>query len=118
MNRPDAVFPSRRWCAPALIALGAWLAIEILFVGQAMHLDSFDVLESALRTTRFGGIVRESLLIGGWVAMWKPLEVFLYDWWPIRDEARLFDRLSAMRVQIERDSASRATAARSLHIGA
>ena len=47
--------------------------------------------------------MRESLLIGGWVAMWRPLEVFLYDWWPIRAEARLFDRLSAMPVRIEYD---------------
>lgn len=45
-------------------------------------------------------IVRESFLIGGWVAMWRPLEVFLYDWWPIRSDARLYDRLSAMLVKI------------------
>jgi hypothetical protein len=45
-------------------------------------------------------IVRESLLIGGWVAMWRPLEVFLYDWWPIRAEARLCDRLSEMPVRV------------------
>lgn len=49
---------------------------------------------------RFGSIFRESLLIGGWVAMWRPLEVFLYDWWPIRAEARRFDRLSAMTVRV------------------
>ena len=92
------------------------LIIGVVFLGASILIG--DVLEAALRTTRFGGIIRESLLIGGWVAMWKPLEVFLYDWWPIRDEARLFDRLSAMRVQIERDSGSRSTAARSLHVGA
>ena len=33
--------------------------------------------------------------------MWRPLEIFLYDWWPIRAEARLFDRLSAMPVRIK-----------------
>jgi hypothetical protein len=32
--------------------------------------------------------------------MWRPLENFLYDWWPIRAEARLFDRLSAMTVRV------------------
>jgi hypothetical protein len=32
--------------------------------------------------------------------MWRPLEIFLYDWWPIRAEARLFDRLGAMPVRI------------------
>ena len=53
-----------------------------------------------LRDTRFAEVARESLLIGGWVAMWRPLEVFLYDWWPIRAEAQLFDRLSAMTVRV------------------
>jgi hypothetical protein len=47
-----------------------------------------------------GAMLRESMLIGGWVAMWRPLETFLYDWWPIRAEARIFDRLSAMPVEI------------------
>jgi hypothetical protein len=54
-----------------------------------------------------GGIVdvlRVSLSIGGWVAMWRPMEVFLYDWWPIRAEARLFDRLAAMPVRISHAS--------------
>lgn len=53
-------------------------------------------------------ITREGLIIVGWVAMWRPLEVFLYNWWPIRAEARLFERLSAMPVRIEyEDKASR-----------
>ncbi len=47
-----------------------------------------------------GRLLQESLVIGGWVAMWKPMEIFLYDWWPIRAEARLFDRLSAMPVRV------------------
>ena len=29
-------------------------------------------------------IAGEGLLIVGWVAMWRPLEIFLYDWQPIR----------------------------------
>lgn len=47
-----------------------------------------------------GEVLHESLLIGGWVAMWRPLEVFLYDWWPIRADALLFDRLAVMPVRI------------------
>ena len=46
------------------------------------------------------GILKESLLIGGWVAMWKPMEIFLYDWWPIRADAALADRLTMMPVRI------------------
>ena len=45
-------------------------------------------------------LIRESLLIGGWVAMWRPLEVFLYDWWPLVGERTIYDRLSAIPVRI------------------
>src|SRR5207237_8199316 len=59
-----------------------------------------DLVASKLQGWRIGGLLRESFSIGGWVAMWRPMEVFLYDWWPIRREARLYDRLSAMPVRI------------------
>jgi hypothetical protein len=45
-------------------------------------------------------IIREGLLIGGWVAMWRPIEIFLYDWWPIRDRRRLYHRLQNMDVVV------------------
>jgi len=48
-----------------------------------------------------GGVIREGFLIIGWVAMWRPLEIFLYDWWPIRADGRLLQRLSMMPVRIE-----------------
>ncbi|MEY5098386.1 MAG: hypothetical protein RJA36_1105 [Pseudomonadota bacterium] len=35
---------------------------------------------------------RISLLIDGWVAMWRPMEIFLYDWWPVAARIRLLDR--------------------------
>ena|SRR5271165_3941448 len=46
------------------------------------------------------GIVKEGLTICGWVAMWKPLEIYLYDWWPLLEESRQFDRLARVSVQI------------------
>src|SRR5262245_5255619 len=58
-------------------------------------------------------ILQEGLLISGWVAMWGPVEIFLYDWWPIRAEAALADRLSVMPVQIAYTSDGRADAWRS-----
>jgi len=59
-----------------------------------------DLLPIYFPGSRLAAILRESLLIGGWVAMWRPLEIFLYDWWPIRSDARLSSRLSAMPVRI------------------
>jgi hypothetical protein len=74
------------------------LLIGVAFVAITVAVG--DLVAKALEGRRLGGILRESLLIGGWVAMWRPLEVFLYDWWPIGQEARLYDRLSAMPVRI------------------
>ncbi|MCU0863306.1 MAG: hypothetical protein MUC36_05920 [Planctomycetes bacterium] len=45
-------------------------------------------------------IVDEGLLILGWVAMWKPLELLLYDWWPPRRKKRTYDNLARMRVEV------------------
>jgi len=73
------------------------LAIGLVFLTSSIVIG--DVLSSYFQES-WVHILLESLLIGGWVAMWRPLEVFLYDWWPIRREIRLFDRLSAMSVRI------------------
>ena len=73
------------------------LLIGLLFLALSFALG--EVIESTLEG-RFGALLREGLLIGGWVAMWRPLEIFLYDWWPIRSERKLYDRLSAMPVRI------------------
>ena len=48
---------------------------------------------------------REGLIIVGWVAMWRPLEIFLYDWWPILGEQRVRDRLSRIEVRVVPGSA-------------
>ena len=40
------------------------------------------------------------LQIVGWVAMWRPLEIYLYDWWPIRSDERLLIRLARMKVSL------------------
>ena len=74
-----------------------------LVIGLAVVAGSViagDLVQTMLKEDRFGSVIAESLLIGGWVAMWRPLEIFLYEWWPIRAEARLFDRLSAMTVKV------------------
>jgi hypothetical protein len=84
------------------------LVIGTAFLGISLLLGDF--IANALRGRTIGELLREGLLIGGWVAMWRPMEIFLYAWWPIRDEARLFDRLAKMPVRIAytRDAQSEA----------
>jgi hypothetical protein len=74
-----------------------------LVIGLAV-LGTFGALAQALAAATDGGglarLLRESLIIGGWVAMWRPLELFLYDWWPIRAQALRYDRLAAMPIRV------------------
>lgn len=74
------------------------LVIGLLALAAAIAVGDF--LAALMKGSRIGEILRESLTIGGWVSMWRPLEIFLYDWWPIRNEAQLSDRLAAMPVRI------------------
>jgi hypothetical protein len=74
------------------------LLIGVIFLTVAVIIAG--LVDRALSGTEVGALIRESTVIGGWVAMWRPLEIFLYDWWPIQAERKLFDRLSIMPVRI------------------
>ncbi|NBX34544.1 hypothetical protein EBR16_04190 [bacterium] len=45
--------------------------------------------------------IREGLTISGWVALWKPIDIHLYRWWPLRAQARLQARIAASPVEVD-----------------
>lgn len=49
-------------------------------------------------------IGRESLTIVGWVAMWRPLQIFLYDWWPLVRRIRVYKALQQAHVRVVQDA--------------
>lgn len=73
------------------------LAVGLMFLTACLGLSEV-VAELGYGTV--AEIIRESLTIGGWVAMWRPLEIYLYDLWPMRDELHLLQRLTRMRVEL------------------
>lgn len=50
-------------------------------------------LTLALQPGPLREILREGFVITGWVAMWRPLEILLYDWWPIVAQRRQIRRI-------------------------
>ena len=44
----------------------------------------------------------QSLVIAGWVAMWRPLQIYLYDWWPLRRRGQIFEKLSRIPVEVRK----------------
>ncbi len=47
-------------------------------------------------------VLREGLTIAGWVAMWRPMEIFLYEWWPVRRRGRVYEKMSRMKVEVRK----------------
>jgi len=47
-----------------------------------------------------GAAVYEGLIILGWVANWRPIEIFLYDWWPVVRHRNLLRRLAHADIAI------------------
>lgn len=73
------------------------LAIGILFLVACL---GFSEWVGRTWDGTLAGILGESFVIGGWVAMWRPLEIFLYDWWPVRDERRILSALARADVRL------------------
>ncbi|MFN3522686.1 MAG: hypothetical protein ACK4YQ_10595 [Phenylobacterium sp.] len=69
----------------------AVLAISVVVAGFA---------ETLAGEGRLGRFLHESLLIFGWVANWRPIQIFLYDWWPLARRRALYDRLARAEVRL------------------
>lgn len=68
----------------------------VLAVAIAATLYTPDMFGNA-QVNRF---VSESFVILAWVANWKPIEIFLYDWWPFLRRRNLFRRLADATVSL------------------
>jgi hypothetical protein len=66
----------------------------------AMCLLAADILDAGFTNNTFLKLLKESLLIGGWVAMWRPMQTFLYGWWPIVRKTRIYRSLGHAVVHV------------------
>lgn len=80
----------------------ASLLIGLLFLGACQLVASLLAPYAANWQT----VAREGLTIIGWVAMWKPLEIYLYRWWPLLALRKLYRRLSRMPVEVQTPASS------------
>ena len=60
------------------------------------------------------GAVREGLLILSWVVLWRPIDLLIYEWIPVRRQRMLLRRLRAAEVDVRQGTgpASAAEASR------
>lgn len=46
------------------------------------------------------GILREGIVIFGWVSVWKPIELILFDWYPLFEKLRVYKKLLETEIDI------------------
>jgi hypothetical protein len=47
-----------------------------------------------------GRLLEEGLTIIGWVAMWRPVDIYLYRWWPLHRLGRYHRKLAEIPVKV------------------
>jgi hypothetical protein len=75
------------------LAIGIAILAACLFSAHFLVKRMFD--------DPFKSLVEESLLLLGWVANWRPIEIFIYDWWPIVRKRNLYRHLAAAKVEVK-----------------
>lgn len=74
------------------LGIGVVVLIACLIASQ--------VAAAAIPNPVVAGVLEESLIIVGWVANWRPIEIYLYDWLPIRRRIKLLRRIAAAPVAV------------------
>jgi hypothetical protein len=74
------------------LLIGATVLIVSITASQAIAAN--------LESRPIARVVAESLVIFAWVANWRPIEIFLYEWWPIARQRNLYRRLGAAEVEL------------------
>jgi hypothetical protein len=68
-----------------------------LFIGVLVLISCLSIAQNLPVMTPPGpiGILREGIIIFGWVSIWKPIELLMFDWYPIYEGLRLYKKLVA-----------------------
>jgi len=79
---------------------GLALIMGLVFLAACIGLRSLLGLWSDGAAALFVG---EGLMIIGWVAMWRPVQIFLYDWWALVRMRRVYEKIRDMTLEIVLD---------------
>lgn len=73
--------------AIALITLAVFIILS-----EIMSLINLGIFQRAFE---------EGFIIIGWVALWRPVEILLFDWWPIVDRRRKVARILSGKITVK-----------------
>lgn len=77
----------------------------VLFMLVCMLISALAREASSLHEI-LSSLISEGFVIAGWVALWHPTELLLYEWWPISRDRRLYELISKMDIKVEAAAAN------------
>jgi hypothetical protein len=77
-----------------------WRSLAIGTTVLVVCLTASQLVSKLMPNPTTARIVEESFILVGWVANWRPIEIYLYDWWPIRRRLRLYRRIASAPVTV------------------
>lgn len=98
-DRVNRQLRQQRRFGRAALAAGLTALVVLLTLGE---------IGRRYLTGHAGEIVQTGLVIMGWVAMWKPIEVLLYEWWPLVQQRTEISRIVAAQIEVRTAAAVRA----------
>jgi hypothetical protein len=73
------------------------LLLAVVLIGVLVWLS---IVFTTLLPGPFGAVLREGLVISSWVVMWRPVEVLIHDWIPVRHERKTLTRLLEAPIEV------------------
>ncbi|MBS7543765.1 hypothetical protein [Ancylobacter oerskovii] len=95
-NRDYAERKLRETRREGMRTLAVGTAFLALCIGAAALINS-----SALEDMLVGELLSEGAIIAGWVGLWRPVEILLFDWWPYARDRALYAKLRRLDIIVQ-----------------
>jgi hypothetical protein len=83
-----------------LLRVGRWsLCIGVGVLAVCLGLTH--TIRTFLPESALGLLLAEGVMIFGWVANWRPAEIFFYDIWGVRRRIKLYQRLAEAQIELK-----------------
>lgn len=76
------------------------LAVGVLFLAVCLALSA-SLSSVGWRTEWFGQFAIEGVIIVGWIALWHPVDMLLFEPWPLNSDLRALGRLSNATIRVD-----------------
>ncbi len=74
------------------------LIVGLLFLSFSIYCTK--TIGTLIDDQFISSFLKEGVYLLGWVSMWKPINIFLYEWWPQIDQIKLYNALAQAETSI------------------